>query len=252
MHSSPCFTANECLPHAPKSLSSTVAESTYIHGANRYMQRSSPTGNKCKAAPIKNNIISSKLEISNYHMSSESDAAIESESQDEDEKEEFEEGGWEDEGDKEDSVPSSPKDGGMFRRIESMSNLASRRSLLTTAFRDGDRAKALQDKAPCSKSAIRRSRTTTPNGPSTGNSRMRKGLVTRQATRSIPITKTISNNMHPPVMSPRTTRRLMLQRELTSRYFTSLYLYHCNNANPTVYVRAFYGNANKRMPLPML
>jgi hypothetical protein len=201
-------------------------------------QRSSLTENMRKAPPMKKTT-SFKQEVSTrtYHdMTSESDAAIESDSEDDVdesaiEEEDSEEGDWEDEGDEEESGPSSPKDGGMFRRVESKSNLTSHRSLLTTALHEGDRAKALQNEASRSTSAIRRSRTTTPNGPSTGNSPQEEGLMMRQATRSKPIIQTTSNNMHPPAMSPRTTRRLMLQSELTSRYFTSLYLYRCHNAN---------------------
>jgi hypothetical protein len=151
-----------------------------------------------------------------YHdMTSESDAAIESDSEDDVdeiaiEEEDSEEGAWEDEGDEEESGTSSSKDGGMFLRSEWKSTLTSHRSLLTTALHEGDRAKALQNEASQSTSAIRRPRTTTPNGLSTGNSPQEEGLMMRSVTRSKPIIQTTSNNIHAPAMSPCTTRRLMV------------------------------------------
>ncbi|KAA8613881.1 DUF3295 multi-domain protein [Pyrenophora tritici-repentis] len=81
---------------------------------------------------------------------------------------------------------------------------------------DNDRAAALQNAASQSSSAIRRSRTTAPNGPSTGNSPQEDcGLMMRaQASRPKPIIMTTSN-VHPPTMSPKTIRRQMLTNELT-------------------------------------
>jgi hypothetical protein len=185
-------------------------------------QRSSLTENMRKAPPMKKTT-SFKQEVSTrtYHdMTSESDAAIESDSEDDVdesaiEEEDSDEEEWEDEGDEEESVPASPKGNGMFGRVESKANLTSHRSLLTTALHEGDRARQLQNEASRSTSAIRRSRTTTPNGPSTGNSPQEEGLMMRQATRAKPIIQTTSNN-YPPAMSPRTTRRMMLSSELTS------------------------------------
>lgn len=153
-------------------------------------------------------------------MTSESEGAIESDSEDDvDEsaidEEDSDEQEWEDEDDNEDSGPSSLKEGGLFQRVDSKPNLVSRRSLLTTALHQGDRALALQNAASRSTPAIRRSRTTTPNGPSTGTSpQEEEGLMMRQASRPKPIIMTTSN-VHPPAMSPRTTRRLMLTSELT-------------------------------------
>ncbi|KAF1911940.1 hypothetical protein BDU57DRAFT_523202 [Ampelomyces quisqualis] len=150
-------------------------------------------------------------------MTSESDGAIESDSEDDvDESaidEDDSEEDWEDEGEEVESGASSPKESGMFPRVESKANLASHRSLLTTALHEGDRERALRDGASRSTSAIRRSRTT-PNGPSTGNSPQEEGLMMRPS-KPKPIIMTTSN-VHPPAMSPRTTRRMMLQSELTS------------------------------------
>ncbi|OAK96669.1 DUF1752-domain-containing protein [Phaeosphaeriaceae sp. SRC1lsM3a] len=183
-------------------------------------QRSSLTENLRKAPPMRKTT-SFKHEVTTrtfHDMTSESDAAIESESDDDVDESAIEEDDseedWEDEGDEDESGPSSPKDGGLFRRVDSKPNLTSHRSLLTSALHEGDRALALQNQASRSTSAIRRSRTTTPNGPSTGNSPQEEGLMMRQS-KPKPIIMTTSN-VHPPAMSPRTTRRLMLQSELTS------------------------------------
>jgi len=153
-------------------------------------------------------------------VTSESEEAIESESEEDIDESAIEEDDseeeWEDDDDNEESGPSSLREGGLFQRVDSKPNLQSRRSLLTTALHEGDRALALQNAASRSTPAIRRSRTTTPNGPSTGNSPQDEGLMMRQqVSRSKPIIMTTSN-VHPPAMSPRTARRLMLQQELTS------------------------------------
>jgi hypothetical protein len=184
-------------------------------------QRSSLTENLRKPPPMQKTT-SFKKEVSTrtyQDLTSESDGAIESDSEDDvDEsaiEEDDSEAEWEDDDiEEEDSGPSSLKEGGLFRRVDSKPNLTSHRSLLTTALHQGDRAMALQNEASRSTSAIRRSRTTSPNGPSTGNSPQEEGLMMRQS-KPKPIIMTTSN-VHPPAMSPRTTRRMMLSSELTS------------------------------------
>jgi hypothetical protein len=185
-------------------------------------QRSSLTENLRKAPPMrKTTSFKNEVVTRTYQdMTSESDAAIESESESEDDvdesaiEEDDSDQDWEDEGEEEESGASSPKEGGLFQRVESKANLTSHRSLLTTALHEGDRKMALQNEASRSTSAIRRSRTT-PNGPSTGTSPQDEGLMMRSSSKAKPIIMTTSN-VHPPAMSPRTTRRLMLQSELTS------------------------------------
>ncbi|KAF2650342.1 DUF1752-domain-containing protein [Lophiostoma macrostomum CBS 122681] len=146
----------------------------------------------------------SAIEDDSESEESEDDNAIEEEDSDED---------WED--DDENAGASSPPEKEMFQRVDSRPQLTSRRSLLTTMMHEGDRAQALQNAASRSTPAIRRSRTSTPNGPSTGTSPQDEGLMMRQqVTRSKPIIMTTSN-VHPPALSPRTTRRNMLQTELT-------------------------------------
>ncbi|KAF2741872.1 DUF1752-domain-containing protein [Sporormia fimetaria CBS 119925] len=134
------------------------------------------------------------------------DNAIESDDSDDDDE-------WEDD---DNSGPASVNERELFQRVDSKPNLTSRRSLLTTMMHEGDRAKALQNAASRSTPAIRRSRTSSLNGPSTGSSPHEdSGLMMRpQVPRSRPIIMTTSN-MHPPALSPRTTRRNMLQTELT-------------------------------------
>lgn len=191
-------------------------------------QRSSLTEHLRRAGPM-HKTTSFKNEVSTRtipDITSESEEAIESDSDEEFDESAIEEDDseeeWEDDddndndNDNEDSGPSSVNERPMFQRVDSKPDLTSRRSLLTTALHQGDRALALQNEASRSTPAIRRSRTTTPNGPSTGNSPQEdSGLMMRpQASRAKPIIMTTSN-VHPPAMSPKTTRRLMLQSELT-------------------------------------
>lgn len=160
----------------------------------------------------------------NDTRSSESEEAIESDSEeDEDdsddnaiEDDDFEDDdeAWEDD---DNSGPSSVNEKELFQRVDSRANLTSRRSLLTTLMHEGDRAQALQSAASRSTPAMRRSRTSSPNGPSLATSPQEdSGLMMRssQIPRSKPIIMTTSNT-HPPALSPRTTRRNMLQTELT-------------------------------------
>jgi hypothetical protein len=144
---------------------------------------------------------------SEYDESEDDGNAIASDSEDDDE------GEWEDDNE---SGPSSVNDREMFQRVDSRAHLTSHRSLLTDLMNEGDRAQAMLNAATRSTPALRRSRTSTPNGPSTGNSPQEDSpLVMRaQVPRSKPIIMTTSN-VHPPTLSPRTTRRNMLQTELT-------------------------------------
>lgn len=123
---------------------------------------------------------------------------------------------WEDS--ESESGPSSVNENGMFLRVESRPNLTSRRSMLTAMMHEPDRQKALQNAASRSTPAMRRSRTSSPNGPSLASSPKddEPGLEMRGAAvpRSKPIIMTTSN-VHPPALSPRTTRRNMLTTELT-------------------------------------
>jgi hypothetical protein len=149
--------------------------------------------------------------------SEESEGAIETDSEDDSDDnaivEEESDDEWVD--DEDNSIPSSVNDKDLFKRVDSKPNLTSRRSLLTQAMHQEDRAQALQNAASRSTPAIRRSRTSSPNGPSTGNSPQEDaGLMMRSHTRAKPIIMTTSN-VHPPALSPRTTRRNMLQTELT-------------------------------------
>lgn len=107
----------------------------------------------------------------------------------------------------------------VFKRVDSRANLVSRKSLLTRGLHEPQRAAALAEAALKSSAALRRSRTSSPNGPSAPVSPTNNddhGLAKRGAdiTRSIPIICTTSNS-HLPAHSPRTTRRNMLATELT-------------------------------------
>jgi hypothetical protein len=124
---------------------------------------------------------------------------------------------WEDSDDQ--SGPSSVNEKELFQRVDSRPNLTSRRSLLTSLMHEPDRAKALQNAASRSSPALRRSRTSTPNGPSVATSPepgAQFAVPNQDATRPKPIIMTTSNTHAPQLaLSPRTTRRNMLSTELT-------------------------------------
>jgi Protein of unknown function (DUF3295) len=120
---------------------------------------------------------------------------------------------WED---STESGRSSVNEKEMFQRVDSRPTLTSRRSLLSTLLHQSDRAAALQNIASRSTPAMR-SRTSSPNGPSVAASPEEESALTMrgpQIPRSKPIIMTTSS-IHPPTLSPRTTRRNMLATELT-------------------------------------
>jgi hypothetical protein len=126
---------------------------------------------------------------------------------------------WEDSDDN--SGPSSVNEREtLFQRVDSQANLTSRRSMLTTLMHEPDRAKAMASEASRSVPAFRRSRNTTPNGPSVAGSpvpSMQLHVPIQEPSRSKPIIMTTSNTMpnQQLALSPRTTRRNMLSTELT-------------------------------------
>jgi hypothetical protein len=126
---------------------------------------------------------------------------------------------WEDSDDA--SGPSSVNEREtLFQRVDSQANLTSRRSMLTTLMHEPDRAKAMANEASRSVPAFRRSRNTTPNGPSVAGSpvpSMQLQAPIQEPSRSKPIIMTTSNTMpnQQLALSPRTTRRNMLSTELT-------------------------------------
>lgn len=125
---------------------------------------------------------------------------------------------WEDSDDA--SGPSSVNEKELFQRVDSRPNLTSRRSLLTTLMHEPDRAKALANAASRSTPALRRSRTSTPNGPSVATSPVPESqqqlqVPGQQSAQPKPIIMTTSNTHQQLALSPRTTRRNMLSTELT-------------------------------------
>ena len=121
---------------------------------------------------------------------------------------------WEDSS-SESGEPAS-EDKGLFQRVPSRPELTSRTSLLTTLIHQPDRAAALAQQAAKSSPALHRSRTSSRNGPSVACSPQEESILSSQykASSSKPIIMTTSN-VHPPALSPRTTRRNMLSTELT-------------------------------------
>lgn len=138
----------------------------------------------------------------------EDDDAIEEDSEEGDDDEE-----WED--DASDNCDAAPAGAPTFQRVDSKPNLVSRRSLLTDLMNQSDRAAAFANMASKSTPALRRSRTSTPNGPSVGASPEEQNLAMLgpHMTPSKPIIMTTVNDF-PVALSPRTTRREMLATEL--------------------------------------
>ena len=138
------------------------------------------------------------------------DDAIEEDSEDGDDDEE-----WEDDGS--DNGESTPSAAPTFQRVDSKPNLVSRRSLLTDLMNQSDRAAAFANMASKSTPALRRSRTSTPDGSSVGASPEEQNLAMLgpHMTLSKPIVMNTTNNF-PMALSPRATRREMLANELPS------------------------------------
>ncbi|KAK4692574.1 hypothetical protein P7C71_g4656, partial [Lecanoromycetidae sp. Uapishka_2] len=138
---------------------------------------------------------------------SDDDDAIEEDSEDGDDEE------WED--DASESGEIAPPTAPTFQRVDSKPNLVSRRSLLTDLMNQSDRAAAFANMASKSTPALRRSRTSTPNGPSVGASpeEQNSAMLGPHMTLSKPIVTSTANNI-PMALSPRSTRREMLATEL--------------------------------------
>jgi len=134
----------------------------------------------------------------------------------EDDEEDVDSSDWED--DVGESGTSSADERGMFQRVPSAANITSRRSMLTTMMHEPDRAKALANAASRSSPALRRSRQTSPNGPSATPPPRMQEYVPRQGSEPAkpqPIMVAAPNGQQQLALSPRTTRRNMLSTELT-------------------------------------
>ena len=118
------------------------------------------------------------------------------------------------------SGASSVNEKQLFQRVDSTPHLPSRRSLLTTLIHQPDRAAALAQMALTaskSTSALRRSKTSSPNGPSVATSPEDDSFLDTHE-ENVPGARPIimtTSNIHPPALSPRTTRRNMLASEMT-------------------------------------
>ena len=158
------------------------------------------------------------------HESTDEDEAIASSDEEDDDDaidsaiEEEDEGDWED-SNSDDGKPTVV-DKTLFKRVDSRPNLVSRRSMLTTALHEPERAAALANAASRSSPAIRRTGRQSPQGPSLPASPSEHedevGLTMNLPgkSRPRPIIMTTSNT-NQPAHSPRTTRRNMLSTELT-------------------------------------
>lgn len=120
---------------------------------------------------------------------------------------------WEDSNDE--SISSSYEQRSLFQRRDGRPELPSRRSLLSSLLHEPSRAAALVD---AGQRAIRRSRNTSPQGPSVAPSPSEGSRIALNGfpvMHSKPIVMSTNAIAHPPALSPRTTRRNMLATELT-------------------------------------
>ena len=150
------------------------------------------------------------FEDSDEEEDSEDNAIEEDSEEDEDDDEEWED----DQSESGENTTNTP----LFLRVDSKPNLVSRRSLLTTLLNEPDRAAAFANMASRSTPALRRSRTSTPHGPSVGTSPKEDSPVTMlgpHMTPPKPIVMNRSNSHHQMALSPRTTRKNMLHSEMT-------------------------------------
>ena len=101
----------------------------------------------------------------------------------------------------------------MFQRVDSRSNLVSRRSMLTMMMNQPNK---IQNSNFRSSPALQRSRLTSPNGPSHPTSQPEDENLTMRSP-DVPRSKPIIVRPSPQSLahSPRTTRRNMLATELT-------------------------------------
>ncbi|KAI9657886.1 MAG: hypothetical protein M1831_004122 [Alyxoria varia] len=126
---------------------------------------------------------------------------------------------WEDDSDE----PPKPEEKEIqFYRVDSSANLTSRRSALTLNLQQEQRSGTnLAKQASNSTPALRRTRNTTPNGPSVPASPDEDSILHKrgeQMKTSKPVTKVTTDHMNPipaAFSSPRTTKRNMLTGELS-------------------------------------
>lgn len=158
------------------------------------------------------------------HESTDEDEAIASSDEDDDDDaidsaiDEEDEGEWED-SNSDDGKPAVV-DKALFKRVDSRPNLVSRRSMLTTALHEPERAAGLANAASRSSPAIRRTGRQSPLGPSLAASPSEHddevGLMMNAPGKSRPRPIMMHNtNTTQPAHSPRTTRRNMMSTELT-------------------------------------
>ena len=166
---------------------------------------------------VESRTINKSTDVNVFDSDDEDDAPESAIEDDEDEEDEDEDGSdWEDSISDNGDTFSNEKQ--LFQRVDSRPNLVSRRSLLTTLINQSDRAATFANMASKSTPALHRSRARQRTGPSTGTSPQEETMLEMPSgskmTASKPIIMTTSN-IHPPALSPRTTRRNMLATELT-------------------------------------
>lgn len=147
-----------------------------------------------------------------FESDEEDESAIDDDSEEEEEEDDDD---WED--DASESAENTTNDKPLFQRVDSQSQLVSRRSVLTAELNQLDRAATFANLASKSTPVIRRSKTSISSVPSDGVSPVEDPSLTMlpgHMTRSKPIIVT-ARNAQQMAFSPKTTRRNMLATEMT-------------------------------------
>ena len=183
-----------------------------------------PSANK-KTLSFRDEVESRALEKRSHEdeevfESDEDESAIDDDSEEEEEEEDDDD--WEDDASENAENPANDKP--LFQRVDSQPNLVSRRSVLTTELHQLDRAATFANLASKSTPLIRRTKTSTSNGPSDGSSPVEDpspAVLPGHMTRSKPIVMTARNTQQM-AFSPKTTRRNMLATEMTESLRTNV------------------------------
>ena len=175
-----------------------------------------PSANK-KTLSFRDEVESRALENKSHEDEEvfESDDEDESAIDDDSEEEEEDDDDWED--DASESAENPANDKPLFQRVDSRSNLVSRRSVLTSGLHELERAATFANLASKSSPVIRRTKTSISSGPSDGGSPVENtslAMLPGHMTRSKPIAMNVRNAQQM-AFSPKTTRRNMLATEMT-------------------------------------
>ncbi|CAD6584196.1 MAG: hypothetical protein ASARMPREDX12_001549 [Alectoria sarmentosa] len=173
-----------------------------------------PSGSK-KTLSFRDEVESRALEKRSHEDEEVFESDEEDESAIDDDSEEEDDDDWEDDASENAEITANDKP--LFQRVDSQTNIVSRRSVLTTELHQLDRAATFANLASKSSPVIRRTKTSTFSGASDGVSPVEDPSLTvlpGHMTRSKPMVMT-ARTAQQMAFSPKTTRRNMLATEMT-------------------------------------